>query len=228
MDIAQLLHYLPLLLSGFFLTIELVAAAVICGFILASVFTYTLYRQNKWLNAPIKLLMFVIRGTPLLVQFFLIYFGLSQFDSLRHSFLWGWFVHPFACALTALGINTACYTTELFYGAMQRIPAGEYEACATLGMSKYLAFRRVLFPRALINVLPAYSNEVIMIIKGSSLASTITLLDLMGATRLAISNTYDVLQFYLVAGVLYLLLNSIIMWLFHRLEKKSHVRVLQG
>jgi len=158
-----------------------------------------------------------------LVQIFIIYYGSGQWAWLRNSFLWDIFRHPFGCAAIALAVNTAAYTTALLTGAIQAVPKGEVEACEVLGFSRWQLLRRIIFSRAWRMALPAYSNEVIMILKSTSLASTITLLDLMGVMRQMIARTYEVLPFFIMAGFLYLILNGLIIGVFRLLERKYRV-----
>ena len=218
--INEILAYWPQLLSSSMLTISLLLLAIVAGFSLAFVFTFCLQSKRWWLNLPVQLLTFFLRGTPLLVQIFLIYYGSSQFTWLRESVFWVAFKQPFVCAVIAFALNTAAYTCVLLRAAIHAVPANEVEAARALGMNNLLILRRIVLPRALRLVLPAYSNEVIMVLKGTSLASTITLLELMGMTRQIIAQTYDTLLFLLVAGVLYLLINAIIIGFFKLAERR--------
>lgn len=214
------LSYLPDLLNGLYLTLCLMAASTICGFSLAILMTICSYADNRLLNKTVDGLIFFIRGTPLLVQIFLLYFGAGQFESIRDSFLWPVLREPMWCAIIALSVNTACYTTVLFRGAIASVPKNEIAACEAIGMPKWLAFRRIIFPRAFRIALPAYSNEIVIILKGTSLASTITLMDLMGVTQELISQTYDTVSLYLIAGGFYLLINLAITGLFALLARR--------
>ncbi len=216
-------QYLPQLLQGMWLTVLLVSSSLCVGLIISLLLSMLKVSLPKWLCFPIDAYVFFIRGTPLLVQIFLIYFGSSQIDFIRHSFLWEIFKQPLACAIIALAINTSAYTTELVLGAIASVPRNEKEAAQAYGMSHGLMFRRIVWPRALRFVLPAYSNEVIMVLKGSSLASTITLLDLMGMTRQIVAETYATMEFFIIAGILYLLLNSLVMLVFRWLERRLYI-----
>lgn len=215
-SISQLLH-------GLLITLELVAGGLFFGFLLAGIMSLCCISGKIWLSVPVKIWVFIIRGTPLLVQIFLIYYGCAQFDWLRQSDLWIAFKQPLFCAILAFSINSSAYTTEIFLGAIKAIPYGEIEAALSFGMPWLTLFRRIIAPRAMRIVLPAYTNEVIMLIKGSSLASTITLMDIMGATQLLIDQTYIVIEFYFMAGMIYLMLNAIMVWLFTRLERHWNV-----
>lgn len=208
------------LANGLLITFILTLSSILIGLCLSLVMTVGSYSDSKILGKGIAGLVFFVRGTPLLVQIFLIYFGLGQFEWVRETSLWFILREPMACAIIALSLNSACYTTVLLQGAIQSVPKNEIAACQALGMSKWLALRRVIFPRAFKIALPAYSNEVTMILKGTSLASTITLLDLMGVTQQLIAQTYQPVQYYLIAGVLYLLLNAVITIIFKWLQKE--------
>lgn len=224
MNFNLIIDYLPQLLVGTVTTIELMLLTLVCGLLLALLLTLISSFGHWYLKKPIDAFIFFVRGTPLLVQLFIVYYGLGQFAWLRETPLWLFFKHPLACAVFAFSLNTAAYTTELFRGAIQNISRGEIEACHALGMSSALMYRRIIIPKALRIALPAYSNEVIMILKCTTLASTVTLLDLTGMVRLINAKTYATLEFFIVAGIIYLLLNGLITLLFRKLETKlSHI-----
>lgn len=221
-----MINFLPYwsdLLSGLSITFILMLASVSIGLSLAITMTMASLSEVKLLRQLVSLVIYFIRGTPLLVQLFLIYYGVGQFAFIRDSIFWDILQSPMACAIIALSLNTACYTSVLLTGAVHSVPKSEVAACDALGMSKWLAFRRVVFPRAFRIALPAYSNEVIIVLKCTSLASTITLLDLMGVTQHLIGETYQTVQWYLIAGTIYLLMNGIIMIIFNRLLKWSAI-----
>lgn len=219
----NLLSYLPDLASGLWITLILMLVSVTIGLVLAILMTIASRSDIYLIRKLIDACVFFIRGTPLLVQIFLIYYGAGQFEWIRDSALWVILRSPMACAIIALSVNSACYTTILLQGAIRSVPHNEMAACEALGMSKWLALRRVIFPRAFRIALPAYSNEVIMILKGTSLASTITLLDLMGVTQQLIAQTYQTVELYLLAGAIYLLLNCVIILIFNRLFRWSAI-----
>lgn len=215
----NIMTYLPQLLSGIVITSVLMIASVGFGLALAVLMTIGSYSECRVIKNIIAILIFFIRGTPLLVQIFLIYYGVGQFEWIRDSALWVILREPMACAIIALSLNSACYTTILLQGGINSVPKNEIAACHAIGMPKWLAFRRIIFPRAFRLALPAYSNEVIMILKGTSLASTITLLDIMGVTQQLIAQTYATVEFYLIAAVIYLALNAVITGVFQMLFK---------
>lgn len=210
-----ILQNLPQMLHGLWLTVLLLLCALAVGVIIAMLCTFCLERRvNTWLNGAIHVYLYVFRGTPILVQIFIIYFGAEQIDFIRHSFLWGAFKQPFFCAVLALGLNTGAYTTVLFVGAIRAIPRGEIQAGVAFALSHIRLYRHIIIPRLLAISLPAYSNEVIMVLKGTSLASAITLLELTGMTQSIIGDTYMTVPFLATAGVLYLIINAIIVSLF--------------
>ncbi|OGT49841.1 MAG: arginine transporter permease subunit ArtM [Gammaproteobacteria bacterium RIFCSPHIGHO2_12_FULL_38_11] len=215
----MILAYLPQLLSGLSITLILLFSAIGAGLVLALSLVVCDYSDHFLVKKLIASLIFFIRGTPLLVQIFLIYYGLGQLTWVRSSFLWFFLREPMVCAIIALSINTACYTAVIIKGAIASVPRNEIDACYAIGMSKWLTLRRIVLPRAFRIMLPAYSNEVLMILKSTSLASTITLLEIMGVTQQLIAETYDTVKFYLIAAVIYLLLNMVITSIFMMLRK---------
>lgn len=216
----NLLSNLPDILSGVCVTLILMIASVAFGLVLAVAMVLGSFSNHLFIKKPIDSLVFFIRGTPLLVQLFLIYYGAGQFEWIRNSPLWFILREPMACAIIALSINTACYTSILLKGAINSVPKDDIAACEALGMSKWLAMRRVILPLAFRIALPAYSNEVIIVLKCTSLASTITLLDLMGVTQQLVNQSYQTVSLYILAGTIYLLLNVALIWIFKLVEKK--------
>ncbi len=221
----SLLSYWPQWLSGVYLTLQLLIISLIIGFTLALLIMACRLSPRWYLKAPAETFVFIFRGTPLLVQIFIIYYGSGQFNWIKDSFLWDVLNSANNCAIIALALNTAAYASELFKGAVLAIPKGQLESCLALGMSQRLAFVRIILPCALRQAIPAYSNEVIMILKSTTLASTITLLDIMGMTQQVIANTYETIPCLVIAGVLYLVLNAIIVGIFRALEQRLRVRV---
>lgn len=208
------------LLSGLSVTLTLMLASLGLGLVLSLGMTLILLSECRSLKIIINLFIFFIRGTPLLVQLFLIYYGIAQFEWVRHSFLWLIFRTPMACAVISLAINTASYTTVLLLGAIHSVPANEIAAAEAIGMSKWQSVRRIILPRAFRIMMPAYSNEVMIILKSTSLASTITLMDIMGVTQQLIAATYNTVTFYLIAGAIYLSLNGIVLALYKCIFKR--------
>ncbi|MBY0380149.1 MAG: ABC transporter permease subunit [Burkholderiales bacterium] len=223
MDFNLLLSQVPQLISGISMTLGLMFFALVMGLLLALILTIISYSRIRIISMIIYLYTFIIRGSPLLVQIFIIYYGSGQFDFIENSFLWDILKHPFWCAVIALSINSSAYCVVLFRGTINSIPKGEFEACKALGMSRIQMITRVIAGRFIRRVLPAYSNEVVIVLKSTSLASTITIMDLMGVTHEFISDTYATIPYLLIAGICYLLINMIIIRLFRVLENSMHV-----
>ena len=207
---------------------ELVVLSGVIGILVAVPLALLRIARAPWLWMPAYGYIFFFRGTPLLVQIFLAYYGLSQFESLRDTgWLWNEVLSkPYWCAIIAFSLNTAAYIAEILRGAIQAVPKGEVEAAQALGLSRATQYRKVILPRAFRIMLPAYGNEVILMLKGSALASTIPLLDLMGATRSVIARTYMTMEFFLLAGVLYLLIAAAFIGLFRLLERALNAHKL--
>jgi putative lysine/arginine/ornithine/histidine/octopine transport system permease protein len=207
-------------LGGTFLTVQLVAISALFGFLLAVPLALARLSQNPLLSGLAAAYSLFFRGTPLLVQIFLVYFGLGQFDFVRDSFLWPFLRLAYVCALITFSLNTAAYSAEVVRGGILAVPRGEIEAARACGMSTWTTYRRVILPRAFSICLPAYSNEIIILMKGTALASTITLLELMGQAQLAASATYQPILVFGIAGIIYYLLTLIITRIFALLERR--------
>ncbi len=211
---------LPQLLEGAWLTIELVFISGVLGLLIAVPMAMARVSRHFTIRLLPWLYIYFFRGTPLLVQIFLVYYGFGQFEAVRESFLWPVLSEAYWCAIIAFTLNTSAYTAEILRGAIQSVPGGEVEAARALGMSRRVTWRRIILPRAFRIGLPAYSNEVILMLKGSALASTITLLDLTGMARTIIAVTYTPLEIFLAAGVLYVIITFMIVSGFHFLERR--------
>ena len=151
-----------------------------------------------------RLYIYVFRGTPLLIQIFVIYYGLGQFEFVRNSALWVFLREPYWCAILALTLNTAAYGGEVLRGGLFSVPAGQIEAARACGMSKFTVFRRVILPLAVRQALPGYSNELIAMVKSTSLVSLITLMEVTGVAARIISETYRLVEVFTIAGGIYL------------------------
>jgi len=213
-------EYFPKLLDGAWLTLELVAISGILGLVIAVPMALMRASDKMAIKALPYAYIFFFRGTPLLVQIFLIYYGASQFDVVKESFLWPVLREPYWCAIIAFSLNTAAYGAEMIRGAIQAVPKGEVEAAMALGMSKFQTIRRVILRRAAGIVLPGYSNEVLLMLKSSALASTITLLDLTGMARTIIARTYTPLEMFFAAGMVYLAMAAVLILCFRLLERR--------
>jgi polar amino acid transport system permease protein len=162
--------------------------------------------------------VYFFRGTPLLAQLYLIYYGFGSFRPAFESIgLWWFFRDAYYCAIFAFALNTAAYQAEILRGAIESVPRGQMEACDALGLHRKHAFLRVIMPQAIIVALRPYGNEIILMIKGSAIVAIVTVFDLMGETRRAYSRTFD-FQMYLWAGVLYLIIVEVLRNVWNRLE----------
>ncbi len=223
-----ILKYLPQLGQGAILTLELVAIAVIAGLILAIPMGIARASGHWYVRALPYGYIFFFRGTPLLVQLFLVYYGLAQFDAVRKGPFWPYLRDPFWCAVITMTLHTAAYIAEILRGAIQAVPPGEIEAARALGMSRFQALFYIILPRAARIGLPAYSNEVILMVKASALASTVTLLELTGMARTIIARTYLPVEIFFAAGLFYLFIAYVMVRAFRLLERKLRVDALQG
>ena len=222
------IKWLPKLIQGATLTLELTALSVIAGLIVAIPLGIARSSRLWYVRSLPYAYIFFFRGTPLLIQLFLVYYGLSQFDVVRESVLWPYLRSPFWCAVITMTLHTAAYIAEILRGAIQAIPPGEIEAARALGMSRFKTLVHIVLPRAARIGLPAYSNEVILMLKASSLASTVTLLELTGMTRTIISRTYQTVDMFLIAGVIYLVMSFVLIQGFKLLERWLRVDACQG
>nr|P72296.1 RecName: Full=Octopine transport system permease protein OccM [Sinorhizobium meliloti]AAB07519.1 OccM [Sinorhizobium meliloti] len=206
------------LLAGIPLALKLAVFSIAVGTVLA--FSLALMRVSRrwWLDFPARFYIFAFRGTPLLVQIYIIYYGLSQFPGLRHSLLWPFLREAYWCALGALALNTAAYSAEIMRGGLLSVPAGQIEAARACGMARVLLFRRIIIPQAIRQMLPGYSNEVVLMVKSTSLASTITLMEITGIAAKLISETYRPVEVFACAGAIYLTMNFIAARLFALIE----------
>ena len=210
----------PRLLNATILTIELTLLSLFFGVFVGIFFAILRTRKNKILSSISYYYSYIFRGTPLLVQIFIIYFGLGQVEWLRESFLWVIFKEPYSCAIIAFTLNTGAYTSEIFRSAFETIQKGLLEAADGLGLNKIQVFFKIKLPIAFKQSLPAYGNEMILMLKGTSLASTVTLLDLTGVAKHIISTTFRPVEVFIVAGSIYLLMTFVIHNFIKILEKK--------
>ncbi|KJK09425.1 MULTISPECIES: ABC transporter permease [Pseudomonas] len=223
-----IIKWLPKLVQGATLTLELLAIAVIVGLILAIPLGIARSSRHWYVRALPFGYIFFFRGTPLLVQLFLVYYGLAQFDAVKNSAFWPYLSDPFWCTVLTMTLHTAAYIAEILRGALQAIPRGEIEAARALGMSRTKAMIFIMLPRAARIGLPAYSNEVILMLKASALASTVTLLDIIGMARTVIARTYMPIEIFFAAGMLYLVISFVLVQAFKQLERWLRVDACQG
>ena len=204
MDFELMANSFPKLLNATIITLKLLSVSLIIGLIIGLFFAILRLNKNKVINKLAYGYSYVFRGTPLLVQIFIIYFGLGQVEYLRSTFLWVVLKEPYWCAIIAFALNTGAYTSEILRSAFQTIKPGLIEAGKSLGISNKIIFYRIQLPIAIRQSLPAYGNEIILMLKGTSLASTVTLMDLTGVAKYIISTTFKPIEVFIVAGGIYL------------------------
>ncbi len=198
------------MLGGVPLTLKLAATSIVFGAILALLFAMMRLSGVKVLDWIARLYVFVFRGTPLLVQIFIIYYGLSQFPVIRYSFVWPILREPYWCAIIALTLNNAAYASEIIRGGLLSVPHGQIEAAKACGMSSFTCFRRIVMPLAIRQALPGYGNEMISMIKATSLASIITLMEVTGIAAKLIAESYRAIEIFVIAGAIYLAINFVL------------------
>ena len=220
MDLELMINSFPKLLSATLVTVKLLSASLFFGLVVGLLFAILRLNKIIFINKFAYAYSYVFRGTPLLVQIFIIYFGLAQIEYLRSSFLWVILKEPYWCAIIAFTLNTGAYTSEILRSAFQTIKPGINEAGKSLGISNKIIFYKIQNPIAIRQSLPAYGNEIILMMKGTSLASTVTLMDLTGVAKYIISTTFKPIEVFIVAGGIYLFMTFIIHNLIKFLEKK--------
>ena len=220
MDFELMINSFPKLLNAAVVTLKLLSVSLIVGLFIGLLFATLRLNKNIFINKFAYGYSYVFRGTPLLVQIFIIYFGLGQIESLRSSFLWVILKEPYWCAIIAFALNTGAYTSEILRSAFQTIKPGIIEAGKSLGISNYIIFYKVQIPIAIRQSLPAYGNEIILMLKGTSLASTVTLMDLTGVAKYIISTTFKPIEVFIVAGGIYLFMTFIVHNVIKFFEKK--------
>ncbi|MBO9100729.1 MULTISPECIES: ABC transporter permease [Rhizobium] len=218
MDIAFLSSTMATLLAALPMTLALFITSITLGGLLALGLVWMRTGGNPILSGFAKAYIFVFRGSPLLIQMFLIFYGLGQFGIIRYSFLWPLLREPFVCAVLSLALCTAGYTAEIFRGGIRAVSPKEIEAARSIGMSGFLLVRRILAPIAFRHALPAYSTEIVLMLKSTALASLVTVWEVTGVAQRLISHTYRTMEVFLCAAVIYLVLNFIILQAFGLLE----------
>jgi arginine/ornithine transport system permease protein len=222
MDFQVIIDNLPLYFRGLGVTLLLVISSLLVGLCLAIPIALLASAKDKRINFLPKAYIYFFRGTPMLVQMYMIYHGMGQFDIVRESFLWNIFKEAYACALAAFALNTAGYTAEILRGAIVQTAFGELEAAKACGMSTFLTYKRVILPSAFRRALPAYGNEVIFMLHGSALAGVITIVDLFGAAKIVNSRYFMPFESFITAGLFYLGLTFLIVWVFKKAEHHFH------
>ena len=222
MDIQIIIENLPLYFQGLWTTVVLVVSSLCIGLCLAIPIALLATAKSKWISFLPKAYIYFFRGTPLIVQMYMIYHGMGQFELVHESFLWAIFKEAYACALIAFALNTAGYTGEILRGTIEQTLFGEIEAAKACGMSVPMIYRRVLLPSTFRRALPAYGNEVIFMLHGSALAGVITIVDLFGAAKIVNSRYFVPFESFITAGLFYLCLTFMIVWAFKKAEHHFH------
>jgi octopine/nopaline transport system permease protein len=225
MDFTLMVTSLPKLLGAAVVTLKLLSLSLLFGIFIGFLFAILRLNKNPFINKFAYGYSYIFRGTPLLVQIFIIYFGLGQIEYIRSTFLWVVFKEPYWCAIIAFALNTGAYTSEILRSAFQTIKPGIIEAGKSLGISNKIIFYKIQIPVAMRQSLPAYGNEVILMMKGTSLASTVTLMDITGVAKYIISTTFKPIEVFIVAGGIYLFMTFLIHNLIKYLERKFSFEV---
>jgi len=222
MDFQVIIDNLPLYFQGLWTTVRLVFTALIAGLCLAVPIALLAASKNRWVSILPKAYIYFFRGTPMIVQMYMIYHGMGQFGLMRESFLWVIFKEAYWCALISFALNTAGYTAEILRGAIAQTDFKEIESARAFGMSDAIMYRRIILPSAFRRALPAYGNEVIFMLHGSALAGVITIVDLFGAARIVNARNFVPFESYIAAGFFYLCLTFLIVWGFKMAERHWH------
>ena len=225
-DYNVVLDSLPLYFAGVLVTLKLLVIALVFGLALAVPLGLMRVSKQPVVNFPAWLYTYAIRGTPMLVQLYLLYYGLAQFEAVRASVFWPYLSNATFCACLAFAINTSAYSAEILAGSLKTIPPGEIEAAKAVGMSRFKLYRRILLPSALRRALPQYSNEVVMMLHATSMASLVTLADITGVARTISAQYFLPFEAYLTAGAFYLVLTFLLLQLFKAAERRwlAHLR----
>tara|TARA_B100001250_G_C19786374_1_gene784364 strand:+ start:281 stop:955 length:675 start_codon:yes stop_codon:yes gene_type:complete len=220
MDLELMIVSFPKLLNATVVTLKLLSLSLFFGLFIGLLFAILRMNKNPIINKFAYGYSYVFRGTPLLVQIYIIYFGLGQIEYLRSTVLWVILKEPYWCAIIAFALNTGAYTSEILRSAFQTIKPGLIEAGQSLGISKKVIFYKIKIPIAIKQSLPAYGNEIILMLKGTSLASTVTLMDLTGVAKYIVSTTFKPIEVFIVAGGIYLFMTFVIHNVIKYLERK--------
>lgn len=226
MDVQIIIDNLPLYFSGLWITVQLLCLALLAGLLLAVPLGMLRASRHRALWVMPWLFIWFFRGTPLLVQIYMLYHGLAQFDAIRQSeWLWPILKEAYWCAVIGFSLNTAAYTAEIIRGAIAQTPYGEIEAARACGMSPWRVQRHIVLPGACRRALPAYGNEVIFMLHGTAVAGVITIVDLFGAAKIVSSRHFVPFESFLAAGVFYLLLTFVIVFAFKHWEQGWHAHL---
>lgn len=231
-DFPFLLDTLLKLLAALPTTLTLFASSLSLGLLLSLGIVSLRVSRSPLLSTPARCYIWIFRGTPLIIQMYLIYYGLGQFSLIRHSVAWSVLRSPYGCAVVSLALCTAGYTAEIIRGGLLSVPHGQIEAGLACGMSRWALVRRIIAPITLRQMLPAYSTEAVLMLKATALASLITVWDVTGVAQQIIQRTYRVVEVFICAALIYLVINYLIVraigWLEHRLTPHLRERPVDG
>jgi arginine/ornithine transport system permease protein len=220
MDFQIIIESIPRLLEGTLVTLQITGISILLGFCLAIPLSLMRVSKNRIVSVPAYGFIFYFRGTPLLVQIFLIYYGSGQFQEfLSQVGLWKLFKEAYFCSVLALTLNTAAYSAEIFRGGIEGVPYGEIEAARACGMSGILLYRRIVLPKAIRIAWPSYTNEIVFLLQASSLVSIITLMDITGVARVISARSFAFYELFLFAALIYLILVYGLLFICKRIEK---------
>ena len=208
------------IVEGIPLTLQVVSISTILGIFLAVAVALMRISGNRLMSLPAYYFVYLIRGTPLLLQLYFVYYGLSQFEVIRESILWPILKEPYWCGIITLTISTGAYSSEIIRGGILSVSKNYIEASGALGLSQIKTFMLITLPITVRQALPAYGNELILMVKASSLISIVTLMEITGIARTIISKTYAPVEIFLVAGSIYLVINFIIVMFVNLAERR--------
>jgi octopine/nopaline transport system permease protein len=208
------------IVEGIPLTLQVVSISTILGIFLAVAVALMRISGNRLMSLPAYYFVYLIRGTPLLLQLYFVYYGLSQFEAIRESILWPILKEPYWCGIITLTISTGAYSSEIIRGGILSVSKNYIEASGALGLSQIKTFLLITLPITVRQALPAYGNELILMVKASSLISIVTLMEITGIARTIISKTYAPVEIFLVAGSIYLVINFIIVMFVNLAERR--------
>lgn len=218
-DLSLIVDALPKMLMGIGLTFQLLILSAVLGLILAILLMLMRLSGKWWLSWPAQVYIYVFRGTPILVQIFIVYYGFPQLDIIRESYLWPVFRDPFGCAVVALTLNTGAYVSEILRGGVLGVDRGVLEAGEALGLSKTQRFIYLTTPIATRLALPAYGNDLVSLLKSTALASTITLMEMTGIARTIVAQTYAPYEIFISLAIIYMILTFLIQRLLVVIER---------
>ncbi|MCE2657336.1 MAG: ABC transporter permease [Rubrivivax sp.] len=226
MNTDVILESLPAFADGLWVCLKLLVISLATGLLVSVPLAIARVSSQRWLAWPVWLFTYVIRGTPLLVQVFIVYYGLAQFESVRNSPAWPLLREAWFCAWLAFSVNTTAYTTEIIAGALKATPSGEVEAARAFGLTGWSLYRRILLPSALRRALPQYGNEVISLMHATAIASTVTLVDITRVARDVYANHLLPMEAFGMAALIYFVLTFAMAGVFKGLERRwlRHLR----